>query len=110
VLDGCEPVVEAAAGWAAGVRDRGLHAGVAWTGATKLPAGRYGRATHGIGGNPLRGPTGRLAATAAGRAAQAISSTSIAAVHHEPVIFSSWGPRWMAGSRHRATARIWDWS
>jgi len=40
----------------AGVRDRRLRVGMAWTGATKLPAGRNGRATNGIGGNPFRGP------------------------------------------------------
>ena len=40
----------------AGVRDRGLHAGVAWTGARSLPARRNGRATNGIGGNRFRGP------------------------------------------------------
>jgi 6-pyruvoyl-tetrahydropterin synthase related domain len=40
----------------AGVGDRGLRAGMAWTGATKLPAGRKRRATNGIGRYPFRGP------------------------------------------------------
>jgi 6-pyruvoyl-tetrahydropterin synthase related domain len=40
----------------AGDRNRGLRVGMAWTGATKPPAGRNGPATNGIGGNPFRGP------------------------------------------------------
>jgi hypothetical protein len=40
----------------AGVRDRGLRIGMAWTGATRLPAGRNGRAMHGKSGRPFRGP------------------------------------------------------
>jgi hypothetical protein len=40
----------------AGVRDRGLRIGMACTGATRLPAGRNGRAMHGGGGRPRRGP------------------------------------------------------
>jgi len=40
----------------AGVRYRGLRGGMAWTRASRLPAGRNGRATHGIGGGPFRGP------------------------------------------------------
>jgi 6-pyruvoyl-tetrahydropterin synthase related domain len=40
----------------AGVRDRGLHAGVAWPGASNLPARGNGRVTNGIGENRFRGP------------------------------------------------------
>jgi hypothetical protein len=40
----------------AGVRDRGLRARTEWTGTTKLPAGRNGWATNGIGGTDFRGP------------------------------------------------------